>query len=63
LTCSRSASASGVGTGNFGSIVISVSTRTAAAAMRANHLWSAGITYHGAHSVLVAESISENAFW
>ena len=31
--------------------------------MRANHLWSAGITYQGAHSVLVSESISENAFW
>ena len=31
--------------------------------IRANHLRSAGITYHGAHSVLVCESISENAFW
>ena len=31
--------------------------------MRANHLRSAGITYHGAHSVLVALSISLKAFW
>ena len=30
---------------------------------RANHLRSAGITYHGAHSVLVWLSISENAVW
>ena len=42
---------------------ISAWTSTAPAAMRANHFRSAGITYHGAHSVLVCESISENAFW
>ena len=35
----------------------------AEAQARANHLWSAGMTYQGAHSVLVLESISENAFW
>ena len=35
----------------------------AAVAIRAYHLWSAGITYHGAHSVLVAESIGEKAAW
>ena len=28
-----------------------------------NHFRSAGITCHGAHSVLVWDSISENAFW
>ena len=38
-------------------------TITADAANRASHLRSAGITYHGAHSVLVWESISENARW
>ena len=31
--------------------------------IRANHFRSAGITYQGAQSVLVADSISENAFW
>ena len=31
---------------------------TAAAARRANHLRSAGMTYHGAHSVLVFDSTS-----
>ena len=31
--------------------------------MRANHLRSAGMTYHGAHSVLVWLSIPENACW
>ena len=36
---------------------------TAAAPSRANHLRSAGITCQGAHSVLVCESASENAFW
>ena len=36
---------------------------TAPTQMRANHLWSAGITCHGAHSVLVCESTSEKAFW
>ena len=55
--------ASGDTLGNFGSILISALAMTADAQMRANHLWSAGITYQGAHSVLVAESISENAFW
>ncbi len=38
---------------------MSASARIAEVAMRANHLWSAGITCHGAHSVLVCESISE----
>src|SRR5215470_16374114 len=50
-------------TGYLGSISIRVCTITAAAQIRANHLWSAGITYHGAQRVLVADSISENAFW
>ena len=36
---------------------------TAAATTRRYHLWSAGSTYHGAHSVLVFESIRENAVW
>ena len=63
MTCPSSASASGASTGYCGSIVIRVSMITAAAAMRANHLWSAGMTYQGAHSVLVLESISEKAFW
>ena len=36
---------------------------TAAVQTCANHLRSAGITYHGAHGVLVAVSICENAFW
>ena len=42
---------------------ISVCASTAAELIRPNHLRSAGITYHGAHSVLVWESIWENAFW
>jgi hypothetical protein len=42
---------------------MSVCASTAAAQMRANHLWSAGTTYHGACSVLVADSICENARW
>ena len=42
---------------------MSASAMIAEAAMRANHLWSAGITCHGAHSVLVCESISEYAIW
>ncbi len=36
---------------------------TAPAPIRQNHFRSAGITYQGAHSVLVCDSISENAFW
>ena len=44
-------------------ISISALTIAAADAMRANHFRSAGITYHGAHSVLVCDSISENARW
>ena len=43
----------GLTIGYCGSISISVCAITAAAAIRANHLRSAGITYHGAHSVLV----------
>jgi hypothetical protein len=35
----------------------------AAVQTRANHLRSAGMTYHGARRVLVADSISEKAFW
>src|SRR5262249_25326424 len=50
-------------TGYRGSISIRVCTITAAAQIRANHLWSAGITYHGAQRVLVADSICENALW
>ncbi len=42
---------------------IRVCARTAAAQIRANHFRSAGTTYHGAHFVLVADSISENACW
>ena len=34
-----------------------------AAAMRANHLLSAGITYHGATAVLLRERTSEKAAW
>ena len=37
--------------------MISALAMTAEAQRRANHLWSAGITYQGAHSVLVVESI------
>jgi hypothetical protein len=32
-------------------------------ATRMNHLWSAGITYQGAHSVLVLDSSCPYAFW
>ena len=39
--------------GNCGSISMRVWARTAAAATRANGLSSAGMTYHGAHGVLV----------
>ncbi len=42
---------------------IRVCARTAAAQIRANHFRSAGTTYHGAHFVLVADSIAENACW
>ena len=42
---------------------ISACAMTAAAATRANHLRSAGMTYHGAHSVLVCVNISEKASW
>src|SRR5262249_16602296 len=55
--------ASSLTVGNCGSILSSVSTSTADTATRMNHLWSAGITYHGACSVLVADSMSENAAW
>jgi len=37
--------------------------RTPAAATRANGLSSAGMTYHGAHGVLVLNRTSLNAFW
>jgi hypothetical protein len=40
-----------------------VCARTAETQIRANHFRSAGITYHGAHFVLVADSISEKAAW
>ncbi len=49
--------------GYCGSISTSVWARIADTQMRANHLWSAGMTYQGAHSVLVLESISEKAVW
>ena len=49
--------------GYCGSISISVCASTAATQIRANHLRSAGMTYHGAHCVLVADSICENAVW
>ena len=42
---------------------ISAWASTAPAQMRANHLRSAGMTYHGACSVLVADSIREKASW
>ena len=38
-------------------------TSTEAAAIRANHLRSVGITHHGAQSVLVCERVSEKAAW
>ena len=63
LTFRRSRRAASSTVGYRGSISISVWAITAAAAMRANHLRSAGMTYQGAHSVLVWESISENARW
>src|SRR6516164_1531022 len=47
--------------GYRGSISIRVRASTAVTQARANHLWSAGITYHGAQSVDVFDSISENA--
>ena len=49
--------------GKRGSISISALAITAAGAIRAYHLRSAGITCHGAHSVLVLDSILENARW
>src|SRR5262249_33491961 len=49
--------------GDRGAVSVTVCTITAAAQIRANHLWSAGITYHGAQRVLVADSICENALW
>src|SRR4029450_5032598 len=49
----RSRSASSLRVGYCGSMSISVCAITAAAAMRANHLRSAGITYQGANAVLV----------
>ena len=36
---------------------------TRAAAIRANHLWSAGITCHGAALVLLSVSTASNARW
>ena len=54
---------SSVTSGYRGSSSSSACTRMAPTQMRANHLWSAGITYHGAHSVLVWDSMSENARW
>jgi len=42
---------------------MSACAMTAAAATRPNHLRSAGMTYHGAHSVLVCVNISEKASW
>ena len=42
--------------------MISVWISTQAVAIRMNHFRSAGIMYHGAQSVLVCDSISENAF-
>ena len=57
--CASSAS----DTAGRGSISVSARSRPPVA-MRAYHLWSAGTRCHqGAHSVLVCESISENACW
>ena len=63
LAAWRAAFASGVTFGNRGSISIRVCASTAAAATRANGLSSAGMTYQGAHGVLVLLSTSLNAFW
>src|SRR5207302_8215425 len=49
--------------GYLGSISSRALAITAAATIRVNHLWSAGITYQGAHLVLVLLSICENADW
>ena len=46
-----------------GSMSPSACARTAVTAIRANHLWSAGITHHGAQLVLVSPSIAANARW
>ena len=50
-------------TGNLGSICTSSSRITAAADRRISHFRSAGITYHGACSVLVWLSTSAKACW
>ncbi len=55
---SRSRFFSAVTFGNARSSPSRARTTTSATANRANHLWSAGITYQGAWGVLVAPIIS-----
>src|SRR5205807_553978 len=56
-TRSRSACCCAVTEGYFGSRSRKVWTTMLATARRVNHLWSAGMTYHGARSVLVCASM------
>ena len=63
MALARASRASVETTGKRGSISMSVWARTPAAATRANGLSSAGMTYHGAHGVLVFDRTSLNAFW
>jgi hypothetical protein len=42
-------------------MALSFRTTTAAVARWLNHLWSPGAKYHGAHGVLVADSMSVEA--
>jgi hypothetical protein len=42
-------------------IALSFRTTTAAVTRWLNHLWSPGTMYHGAHGVLVADSMSVKA--
>ena len=63
LTCAIWSATAGSGAGYLGLIASSAVTRSAAVASRANHLWSACTTYHGAHGVLVWLSIVAKARW
>src|SRR5215467_4217457 len=61
LTVARRRFSTGDNIGALRSIRSSVSLITSATSSRANHLWSAGITYQGASLVLVAPRSSRYA--
>src|SRR5512135_2982586 len=61
LALARSSRCSSVTSGYFRSSDRIAVVTTSATTARVTHLWSAGTTYHGAHSVLVADRQSAYA--